>query len=161
MTTIKSWSGRGTTEPGEFKAYCRQGRWVPLDEVLAWPHEKQPETAQTRWDKDSACEVALVECDFATTDRDEFEAHVLQLHRNRRVFGYHESWTKDVRKGWRGPRLLAEGKPWVDPSKRRNHSFTQTCGACGLVAEVGDRLSDQRWWSEHVDLCRGLVEASA
>lgn len=155
MTTIKPWSGRGTTKPGEFKAYCKQGRWVPLDEVLSWPREEQPETTTTKWDKALRCEVALVECAFGTTDTEAFTEHMRSVHRRQAVYGLSENLAKDVRRGWRGPRLLKEGRPWVDPSRRKDHSFTQTCGRCGLVAEVGEALADERWWDEHVELCVG------
>ena len=161
MTTIKPWSGRGTKEPGEFKAYCKQSRWVPLDEVLSWPAEEQPNTTTTKWDAKLKREVAIVECAFGTTDPAAFDEHMKHVHRRQTVYGEHENLCKDVRKGWRGPRLLEEGRPWVDPSRRKGHSFTQTCARCGLIAEVGDTLADETWWNEHQRFCVGEDQAVA
>jgi hypothetical protein len=69
----------GTRKPGEFKARCRRGEWVPISDI---PAEKQIEgmLKASRWDRRVKAEVTPVQCDFETEDRAAFEAHMAEVH---------------------------------------------------------------------------------
>lgn len=153
-----------TRKPGEFYGICNLTKPHPVKDL---PLYLQREYAAKGWAKgfrsvysrkarrelDTECFLEPMCEGFETNDRAAFDAHMKEEHGKHEVKGHWESVCKSVRAGWR-PSLTT----------RRDIATAhglQTCTACGLVAEVGERLADQRWWSEHVELCRGLVEASA
>lgn len=143
--------------PGQFKAVCRKEEWVPLADVLTLPREQQPDTTVTRWDKKLRLEVCAARCDFTTDDPSAYLAHMSDVH------GKKPRGPRQLKQGtglWNAPKLRPEGKPWVDPSTRKDHSYTQTCGGCGLVAEVDDRPANVLWWAEHERMCVGSAVAS-
>lgn len=162
---------RLTKKPGEFRAVCKKGVWVPVDEILRLPREEQPDTLQTRWDKKLGCEVGILPCRLDTTDRDTYLAHMAGVHPdltgpwtsnslNPRQYG---NETRSHRrpipipvKLWKGPRLTDEGTPL----KVRDSDVVKTCGGCGLVAEVDARAANVLWWDEHERMCVAVDETA-
>ncbi|MEP7738556.1 hypothetical protein ABKW28_12940 [Nocardioides sp. 31GB23] len=146
---IPSWNGPGTKRPGEFKARCRKERWVPLNWLLEQPHEQQPDTTTTQWDRDLKVEVALVQCDFDATDAASYLAHMAEVH-NKKPRG-----PRQLKRGtghWRAPQLKDEGQP-LKPSTKAIAARIETCEGCGLVAEVDETAASVLWWDQHLQMC--------
>lgn len=155
---FKPWHGRGTTKPGEFRAYCRKGRWVELHDLVGM----DPDTLVSRWDPNARANVFAVPCNVEFDDRKAFERHMAEGHgvkpgtghrAGSHINGRHGTKpapeVKPLGKGmWTGPRLTATGTSLTD-----NRNETQTCPDCGLVAEVDDRAANVLWWDEHLRGC--------
>ena len=150
-----------TRRAGEFRARCRQTHWVPLVELL----DLDPETTTSKWDKQQECAVFLVQCDFDTMDRAEFEAHVKDVHGGGSYEWDNASLSADVAlvKSWspriripvkiqRLSRATPSGKPFK-PSTRAIERDLRTCSGCGLVAQVDGTNGSKLWWDEHQRGC--------
>lgn len=172
MSTIKPWSGRGTTKPGEFRAYCRKGEWIPFDTLTPEQHEAaSAEQWPCRWDRKVSANVVGVPCNFETGDRATYLAHMADVHPDQT--GPWESNSLDPRqygnptkthrlpisipvKMWKAPKLLPAGCALATKDIERN---LKTCGSCGLVAEVDARPANVLWWAEHERMCVGSAVA--
>jgi hypothetical protein len=161
-----------TKKAGEFRATCRKGAYllleqmtpeerIDLDRRIAEAEARGEYTGMLqRWDKGRKAEVGLVECTLATTDREEYLAHLARFHNKRTTLTpfRNESNLDLFRRAsgkWRGPKAKPEGTP-VKPDV----DF-KTCPACGLVAEVGYRVGYVLWWDEHTRMCAGAEAGAA
>lgn len=142
------------TKPGQFKAVCRLGYWTPDLEALM---ESGADTTVSKWDRKLERNVFLAQCSEEFTDRTLFDSHMRDVHHKRKSSGDLTPWSQDIDRGWRAPKLKDEGQPFK-PSTKDLARDIETCGTCGLVAEVGGRAADVRWWDEHV---RGCALAAA
>ncbi len=156
-------------KPSAFRAVCRQGSWVPLDEVLSWPREQQPDTTHTRWDSKLKCEVAAVPCTLDTTDRAVFETHMVEVHGKKPTMTpYPDQSTRSLsnraRGKWTTPKAPAEHVP-AKPSLKDIAKAIETCPSCGLVAEIRGvgfgRNADELWWREHLRGCALALEQAS
>ncbi len=111
-------------------------------------------------------------CDFATTDVAELRAHLETVHENKKRTNERDFRTgkmaerlvrinavlpqRPMHPRWRGPALKDEGQRF-----KTKVEGVETCGTCGLVAEVGNRAADVLWWDEHQRLCVGAESAVA
>jgi hypothetical protein len=109
-------------------------------------------------------------CSFSTADVTELRAHLEAVHANKkRVMALIRGKAaptfvrinsllpqRPMHPKWRGPALKAEGQPF-----KTKVEGIETCGTCGLVAEVGNRAADVLWWDEHQRLCAGAESAVA
>lgn len=154
--------------PGDFRAVCKQGAWVPFHTLTE--EQRAVEGLQTRWDRTLALEVALVPCTLDTTDREVYAQHMAELHGDRKLWD--SPWNLgDTAKTYRprmpipvklpkGPaKATAAGRPFK-PTKALERDL-ETCGECGLVAEVTDTEAAQLWWREHVERCTGETQRGA
>lgn len=160
---------QGTTTPGQFRARCAQGAWLPVDEITEEERmAAEAEDAQRRaegkhsdvfkWDREKNVETAHVHCDLDTTDRDEYVAHMERVHgrttRNwapSKVTG-NGRLAASVLTPWEAPRLYENGAP-LKVRTKQDAARVRTCEHCGLVAEVGDRHAGHQWWNEHTSFC--------
>lgn len=156
------------TKPGQFKAVCRLGRWLPLNDLLALPREEQPETLTSRWDKKLRCEVAQIQCDHEFTDRAVYEKHMKEAHDGGLYRWDNGALTAEIRevrnysarmplpvKPFASPRLTEDGKPWSDEKQP-----TVTCPACGLVMEEGATHAAALFIREHLEMCADRAGAA-
>ena len=157
-------------KPGEFKAFCRLGRLVPLNEVLALPREEQPDTAHSHWNRKLGCEVVSVQCAEEFTDREAFATHMRELHDGGTYRWERASLEPSSREGssktfrpripvpvrrWKAPKLHDEGQPF-DTTKHP----VRECEGCGLIAEFDGTQTWELWWAEHTFFCVGQAAAS-
>jgi hypothetical protein len=147
---------KSTTKPGEFRAYCRKGEWLPLSDVLAWPREEQPDTTTSRWDGKRKTEVCIVPCDLEFTDPKVFEAHMAERHGKKPTMTpYPDQSTRSLsnraRGKWRTPKAPADHVP-VKPSLKDVADSLRVCD-CGFVFEHDGTWSADQWWREHVERC--------
>lgn len=113
-----------------------------------------------------------VTCALEFTDRAEYETHMREAHSGG-VYRWDnaalDANVVEVRtyrprmpipvKLWRSPRLLDEGRPWVDPDAKKKEQLTETC-RCGLVLELGTSEASRQYVREHLELCTGEAVAS-
>jgi hypothetical protein len=159
-----------TSKPGEFHARCSLRRRVPekrmnsveISAAKAAGYERafnrmeservDPTTrVHGRW------EWLLPECEgFETTDRAEFERHMLEEHGRKApnwLRGEAETFAASINAGWKAPRLLTDGK---DLPKAAGEQL-RVCPTCDLHGHV-DTNAGELWWDEHV---RGCALAAA
>lgn len=166
-----------TKKPGEFRATCRTGARLPLDQLT--PEERldlDRRIAETEargeyvghlqsWDRKLRVEVALIECSLNTTDRDEYLAHMARFHGKKPTLnidlsGSNLDLVRRASGRWATPKAKPEGTP-VKPSTKEIEAALSTCGRCGLVAELGWAQADRLWWNEHLELCAGAETSAA
>lgn len=171
MSRTAAWPAPRTRKPGEFRASCRKGAYLPVHQLTeaerVWAEDEDARRRAEglyggvfKYDRRLKLETALVRCELDTTDPAELEAHLNRVHggglyrwdagglrpTDRTVKNYAPKMAIPV-KPWKAPKLTEEGKPWPE-----NDDRTQSC-PCGLVAEVGDLHADRLWWDEHINFC--------
>lgn len=153
-------------EPGTFRATCNLSRPLVIADL---PHYLRREyedkgwvkSVRTIYDRKLRREVAR-ECfleplcsGFETTDPAAFEEHMATLHGRKMSRNIWSSRPSEVPHRteplWRAPKLLEEGRPFVD-----REGLTETCPTCGLVSQHPHGLAAERWWAEHIELCVGV-----
>lgn len=168
-----------TKKPGEFRATCRKGAYLPVDQLTleerAWAEAEDAARIERgeygnvfKYDHRLKVETALVECTLDTTDRAELVAHMKRMHGgglHRWDNGSVDPQVREVRnysprmqlpvKLWKPTRLTEDGKPWP-----ATHDRTKTCDDCGLVAEVDGTNASDLWWREHQEFCAERQAAS-
>lgn len=141
-----------------FRAVCGLGYWTPLhtlpSELLPHVDTYGPEWIPSRWNRKAEETEVQLRCSATFTDRGDFEEHMKAVHGRRS-----STWVRGLRstppyatRRWAPPRLTEDGKPWEDKAGR-----TQTCPACGLIAEVSGASCPR--WVEHLQGCQSEVEA--
>ena len=109
-------------------------------------------------------------CSFSTSDAAELREHLKTVHDNKkRTHGLHRGKVvaqfvrinsaptqSPMHPRWRGPKLKDEGQPFTTKVED-----VETCGTCGLIAEVGHRVADVLWWDEHQRMCASAESAVA
>lgn len=162
-----------TTKPGTFRATCRKGAWLPVDQLTleerAEVDRREAERIARneyhslyRYDHKRKAEVASVECRLDTADRDEYLAHMARFHGQRPrnvMWADHstQSLSNRARGKWRTPKAPPEGTP-VRYSTKELAMSVVTC-PCGFVMERDGSSAGELFIREHLELC--AAEAGA